>query len=161
MRSVVHVLTSLVLTISLVSCATSGGPDPERNASPATDVDRERPKIPADRAGPFLDHPGGTPFRGTPPRAANGAEIRKLLQKSYPKDLLEDGIGGRTVLWIHVGRDGRVDSLRVKQPSSHPAFDEAVKKVARELEFAPALLEETAEPVAVWIQRTFAFSVPG
>lgn len=66
----------------------------------------------------------------------------------YPGDAWDRGIGGETVLRIHITRRGTVDSVRVVRSSGHRSLDSAAVAGALELRYRPARYGE--KPVEVW-----------
>jgi protein TonB len=44
---------------------------------------------------------------------------------AYPEQAIRDRVGGRLLLEFSVAKDGRVESVQVKQPSGHSALDTA------------------------------------
>ena len=91
------------------------------------------------------------------PRLLNGAEVAMLLERNYPRTLCEAGIEGKVVLWVFVGTEGEPADCLVHSSSGYPMLDEAAKKVAAHMRFAPALHMD--KPVAVWIAQPVEFSV--
>jgi len=101
-----------------------------------------------------------TPFyvpREVEPRLLNGSEVAMLLEQNYPRTLCEAGIEGRVVLWVHVSVEGKSANCLVHSSSGYRMLDEAAKKVAAHMRFAPALHMD--KPVAVWIAQPVEFSV--
>ncbi|MGB5303670.1 MAG: energy transducer TonB [Gemmatimonadota bacterium] len=101
-----------------------------------------------------------TPFyvpRDVEPRLLNGSEVAMLLEQNYPRTLCEAGIEGRVVLWVYVSVEGKSATCLVHSSSGYPMLDEAAKKVAGHMRFAPALNMD--KPVAVWIAQPVEFSV--
>jgi len=82
------------------------------------------------------------PVAETPPRQLSASTFQ------YPEELWDAGVSGETLLRIHIGPEGGVDTVRVEKSSGHAAFDTAAARGARELRFAPAT--RGGEPVAVW-----------
>lgn len=66
----------------------------------------------------------------------------------YPKSAWDEGVGGETVLKIHISSSGAVDSARVLESSGHPGLDSAAVAGALQLRYRPARQGE--DPVAVW-----------
>lgn len=95
--------------------------------------------------------------RDVDPRATNDAEITRLLRKLYPPPLRNAGIGGTVTLWLFVNRDGQIGKTRVQESSGYEAFHRAAAKVARQMEFQPALSRD--RPIGVWVSRRIAFNV--
>ncbi len=103
---------------------------------------------------------GSTPFyvpRDVEPRLLNGSEVAMLLEQNYPRTLCEAGIEGRVVLWVYVSVEGKSATCLVHSSSGYRMLDEAAKKVAGHMRFAPALNMD--KPVAVWIAQPVEFSV--
>lgn len=80
------------------------------------------------------------------------------LPFEYPRDAWEEGIGGETMLKIHITAAGAVDSVMVVQPSGHASLDSAAVSGARKLRYRPARQGE--EQVAVWGYLPVRFPMP-
>jgi len=103
---------------------------------------RERPKfIPYDVA----------------PELKNPREVQKYLERTYPRELRDNRIGGRVVLWLYIDREGQVQKTRVQQSSGYEALDRAAHRVGRQMEFTPALNRDKKTPV--WVQQGINFEV--
>lgn len=66
----------------------------------------------------------------------------------YPRDAWEAGVGGETVLRIHISAGGVVDSALVLDSSGHAGLDSAAVAGAMKLRYRPA--RQGDDPVAVW-----------
>lgn len=66
----------------------------------------------------------------------------------YPEDAWARGVGGETLLKIHISTIGHVDSVYVARSSGDEALDSAAVAGARRLRYRPARQGE--DPVAVW-----------
>lgn len=66
----------------------------------------------------------------------------------YPEDAWDQGVGGETVLRIHISSGGAVDSARVVRSSGHRSLDSAAVAGALKLRYRPA--RHGDEPVPVW-----------
>lgn len=75
------------------------------------------------------DSPSFIPF-DMPPKLKNGAEIKRLLERNYPRNLKKNRASGTVLLWIYVNKDGRVEKSQVRKRSFHPEFDVAALKIA-------------------------------
>ena len=53
----------------------------------------------------------------------------RMLKREYPKELLDAGIGGVTLLELVVGEDGVVEEVGVRESSGHAALDEAALRL--------------------------------
>jgi protein TonB len=83
-------------------------------------------------------------------------EVQVAMKQLYPPLLRGAGIGGMTVLWFHIGTDGRVTEVRVANTSGHEALDKAAAAVGRVMQFSPGMNRDT--PVEVWVQIPVTFS---
>jgi TonB family protein len=113
---------------------------------PGTQLD---PGTPADMSKPVF-----TPYTEKP-ELANRAEVLQALARNYPPLLRDAAIGGTTILWVRVTKDGVVDAARVKEPSDKPGLDQAALIVAKVMRFTPA--RNGNEKVTVWIQLPVVF----
>lgn len=111
---------------------------------------------PPPESGSVTDRPSFIP-RDVDPRLRNGGEIQELLQRLYPPNLKEAGIGGRVVLWLFVDANGEVQQTQVQQSSGYDAFDQAAAQVAQNMDFAPAVNQD--KPIGVWINQPINFQV--
>lgn len=83
-------------------------------------------------------------------------EFRQLLDREYrASGLMDQGIEGTTLVWIHVNAKGTVEDVRVGTGSGNEALDRLALHVARAHRFAPAL--NRGRPVPVWIQLPMTF----
>lgn len=76
----------------------------------------------------------------------------------YPRDAWKAGVGGETVLKIHIAADGGVDSVRVHASSGHASLDSAALAGARKLRYRPA--RHGDEPVDVWATLPVRYPMP-
>ncbi len=106
-------------------------------------------------ARPEADGPVFTPYT-VRPSLKNQQGVSAALRENYPPLLREAGIRGTAVLWFHIAEDGRVDDVRIATSSGTEALDQAALRVARTMEFTPALNRD--QPVAVWVQIPITFS---
>lgn len=97
--------------------------------------------------------------RDVDPRLQNPGEVQEMLERHYPPPLRDAGIGGRVVLWVYVDEEGRVTRTQVQASSGYRAFDRAAVKVARQMEFRPAINRD--RPIAVWVAQPVRFEVAG
>ena len=80
------------------------------------------------------------------------------LPFEYPVDAWEQGVGGETVLKIHIAAHGGVDSVRVEKSSGHAALDSAAVAGALRLRYRPARQGE--EAVGVWGYLPVRYPMP-
>ena len=81
------------------------------------------------------------------------------LPFEYPPDAWEEGVGGETILKIHITSHGGVDSVRVERSSGHSGLDSAAIAGAQQLRYRPARRGE--DPVAVWGYLPVRYPMPG
>ena len=82
-------------------------------------------------------------------------EVRRALQREYPSVLRNAGIGGVVQVWVLVGTGGEAMDARVDASSGHDSMDQAALRVARTIEFSPAMNRD--ERVAVWVSIPIRF----
>lgn len=80
----------------------------------------------------------------TLPKIASPARVQSLIQRSYPAELRNRGVGGRVQVQFIVGADGKVEpqSVRVVATTT-PALADAAAEVAKHLEFSPGIKDGT------------------
>lgn len=133
----------------LVAC---GIPTPDALVAP--DVETERAEA---ETSDLEARPTFTPYT-VKPELRNVGDVQQALETEYPPALLDAGIGGTTTVWFFIDPSGEVQQTRIAQPSGHEALDEAALRVARVMEFTPAMNRD--EPVPVWVQFPIRFTVP-
>ena len=80
------------------------------------------------------------------------------LPFQYPADAWKQGVGGETLLKIHIAASGWVDSVHVARSSGQTSLDSAAVAGARLLHYRPARHGE--EPVAVWGYLPVRYPMP-
>lgn len=111
---------------------------------------------PPPAGGSASDRPSFLPY-DKPPTLANRGEVMNRLQRYYPRNLWDAGIGGRVELWLHIDEQGEVAGYQIKTSSGNPRFDDAAKRVAESMRFTPALNRD--QPTPVWVSQWFTFEV--
>lgn len=111
---------------------------------------------PPPSGGTPADRPSFIPY-DTSPALLNRAEVTRLLQRYYPRNLKEAGIGGRVELWLYVNERGRVEKSEVKTSTGNALLDDAAMRVAAEMRFSPA--KNRDKVTAVWVQQWVTFEV--
>lgn len=101
------------------------------------------------------EKPVPTPF-SVRPELRNQAEVQQALAASYPPLLRDAGIGGETLMWVHIDETGVVKRSQVHTSSGYPALDSAAVQVTRSMAFAPA--QDEGKPVPVWIAIPIVFA---
>jgi TonB family protein len=115
----------------------------------------ELPPPPTGRGVNVSDQPAFTPYE-VKPELRNRDEYARELQRRYPPNLRDAGIGGTVVLWIRIDESGAVRDTRVFTSSGYDLLDEVAHEVMRETaRFSPALNRD--QRVAVWIQMSITF----
>ncbi|MFQ5689914.1 MAG: energy transducer TonB [Gemmatimonadota bacterium] len=102
------------------------------------------------------DRPSFIPY-DTPPKLRNPSQIRSLLQRFYPRNLREAGVGGRVELWLYVDKRGKVQKTQIKTSSGHRALDQAAGQVADAMIFVPAMNRD--KKTDVWVSQWVTFEV--
>ncbi|MFQ5689786.1 MAG: energy transducer TonB [Gemmatimonadota bacterium] len=77
---------------------------------------------------------------------------------AYPIQAWREGIGGETILRIHISPTGIVDSVRVGHSSGNASLDSAAVAGALKLRYRPA--RHGAEAIAVWGTLPVRFPMP-
>ncbi|MFC0677739.1 energy transducer TonB [Lysobacter korlensis] len=77
---------------------------------------------------------------------------------AYPESLACDSVGGKTILLIDVGVEGKPTSIRVQSGSGQEALDAAAVEAVRGWQFTPATLG--GRPVSTPIQVPITFTPP-
>ncbi|WP_419938880.1 TonB family protein [Candidatus Palauibacter sp.] len=102
------------------------------------------------------DQPIFAPY-DTAPVLQNVGEIQQVLERAYPSDLKQAGIGGRVEMWVYVDPSGAVVNYEVKTSSGNEALDRAAAKVVEQMRFRPASNRD--EPTAARISQWVTFHV--
>ncbi|MFO8173606.1 MAG: M56 family metallopeptidase [Longimicrobiales bacterium] len=90
------------------------------------------------------------------PDIRNRSEIARVMEESYPPLLRDAGISGTATVWFFLDETGSVQEAQINESSGHQALDAAALRVARDIEFTPALNGD--EPVPVWISLPITFT---
>lgn len=81
-------------------------------------------------------------FAGEPSSITRREAYERMLVEEYPKELLDAGVGGVTVLELVVDEDGVVQEVGVRESSGNAALDEAALRLAPMVPFTrPAGLD--------------------
>jgi protein TonB len=89
------------------------------------------------------------------PELLNRAEVARAMTRLYPDMLVQAGIGGTVLVWLHLDENGKVVETRVKSGSGHSALDDAALKVAQTARFSPAYNRD--QRVRVWVELPVVF----
>lgn len=92
-----------------------------------------------------------------PRLVTTNAEYQRLVRDVYPEAFLAAGIGGTANVWMLVDETGTVTRTRIEESSGYAAIDEAALEVARQLEFAPATVDD--RKVEVWVAYDLTLEV--
>lgn len=95
--------------------------------------------------------------------AANGPLVLPLLESEqtpfeYPRDAWLRGVGGETILRIHISSKGAVDTVAVAESSGDRTLDSAAVAGARKLRYRPA--QQGDEVVSVWGYLPVRYPMP-
>lgn len=102
---------------------------------------------------------GENPVRegARPPVLRNRAGIALALEKIYPPDLRDQGIGGEAMLWLFVDEEGEVAFRQIQTSSGECKLDAAALVLSEQFRFRPASNADGSK-VAVWVALPIAFS---
>lgn len=79
--------------------------------------------------------------RFVPARPMNkGRYVSELMTRYYPDEMKGRSIGGTTTVQLQIDEAGKVTKVRVHKRSGNGHFDAAALKVARRLNYSPALM---------------------
>lgn len=74
----------------------------------------------------------------TLPKIAAPGKVKSLIERTYPPEMKNRGIGGRVQVQFVVGVDGKVEPTSIKvMATTAPALADAAIEVAKLLEFNP------------------------
>ncbi len=82
-------------------------------------------------------------------------EVVRAVKPDYPQIAQDAGVSGTVLLQVLVGRDGRVEDVKVVR--SIPLLDGAAAEAARRWRFRPALV--SGRPVRVWVALPVRFNL--
>ena len=82
------------------------------------------------------------------PELRNQAEISRLLTRSYPRALRDEGTSGRVTVTLVIDPTGVPHLATVTGSSGVPEFDEASLRVTRAMRFSPPVLNGSP----VWVR---------
>lgn len=131
--------------------------DDDITISPTTFEDNQPddlPPPPTGTEGSLGDQPAFTPFE-VRPELLNTPQVQAALEREYPSNLRDAGIGGVVVLQMFIDENGDLQNTVIFESSGHASLDQAAQRVAGVMEFSPALNRE--QPVPVWIQQAITF----
>ncbi len=95
--------------------------------------------------------------RDTDPVLQDQSSIVALLERSYPENLKNAGIGGTVVFWLFVDENGTVANYEIKTSSGNTLLDQAAVPVVTQMRFSPAMSRD--KPVGVWVDQPVTFEV--
>ncbi|HEU5207980.1 MAG TPA: TonB family protein [Longimicrobiales bacterium] len=90
------------------------------------------------------------------PELSNRPHIARLLERYYPPDLRQLGIGGQVIVQFFVDEEGAVTFREVSRSSGECKLDAAALLVGREMRFEPAV--SRGKRVPVWVAIPINFS---
>ena len=76
---------------------------------------------------------------------------------TYPDIARQAGVEGTVVVYVLIGKEGKVREVKLHPDRHVPMLDEAALQAARRWTFEPAL--SSGHAVAVWVQLPFKFSL--
>lgn len=72
------------------------------------------------------------------PQLVNRDEVRRNLEREYPRYLQNAGIGGALMIQFWIDEDGLVHKYEIKRSSGRKELDEAAERVVPTMKFRPA-----------------------
>lgn len=110
-------------------------------------------------AKPAEELPGFEHFvpRMVRPELKNRVQVRRALERNYPRGLQNAGVGGQVLFWFWIDEEGAVQKYEIKRSSGHQALDEAAERVVEIMEFSPAV--DRGEPAKVIVSLPIIFRV--
>lgn len=91
------------------------------------------------------------------PKIAAPGKVRSIVERTYPTELRNRGIGGKVQVQFVVGSDGKVEPSSIKViASTVPALSDAAAEVARHLEFNPGIKDGKAVRSQVLLPIVFS-----
>jgi TonB family protein len=131
--------------------------DPEQTISARTFAENPPTELPEPPRGTMeIGNDRFTPYE-VAPEFRNRSEYLRALERRYPPNLRDAGIGGTVVLWVYVDERGEAQETQVVTSSGYPEMDSAAEGVMREVaRFSPALNRD--QRVAVWVQVPVTFA---
>ena len=118
---------------------------------------RTATEVPSIRTAPLPEiarEPTFTPYE-VAPQMLNREELVEAVQREYPPELKEEGIGGTVRVWVFIDETGQVGQTRLVESSGYPALDRAAEEAMQVVRFTPALNRQQA--VGVWVQFPITF----
>ena len=135
--------------------ASMDAPAPEADAGRSLDIEENPLRRLVERAAQ-AEQPTFVAY-DTPPVLENVGEIQRALQRAYPSELKNAGIGGRVEMWLYVDLSGAVANHELKTSSGNEALDRAAAEVVQQMRFRPA--RNRGEPTAVWVSQWVTLQV--
>jgi TonB family protein len=110
-------------------------------------ADTVRPVLGGLKIGPAADGPFVMPVL-----------MNEKLPFKYPQSAWQRGVGGETVLRIHIASTGAVDTVAIANSSGDRSLDSAAVAGARQLRYQPA--QRGDEIVSVWAYLPVKYPMP-
>lgn len=95
----------------------------------------------------------------TLPALLNAPEVTAVIQRIYPPDLVDAGVGGEAVLLLWLDEEGRVARSMISVSSGNRELDALALRVSRSMRFRPA--RSQGEAVRVIVQIPVIFTAEG
>ena len=89
------------------------------------------------------------------PELRNPSRIAQVIDREYPIGLKEARIGGSVGMSFYVNAQGVVERFEMKESSGKAELDQAALRVARQVQFTPAM--RGSEPVPAWVALAIPF----
>jgi len=129
--------------VNAIAVPPAGASAPASDASPTASTPGPRQAFAAASSG------GSEPARRTGPRV--DASWAGNTAPAYPSSARRMGEQGRVKLDVHVGVDGAVIDVQVRESSGSAALDRSATEAVRKWRFRPAMVD--GQPVAEWYRN--------
>ena len=141
----------------VVAVIEAGAPElPFEAVEPSPPVVEELIPPPAPEERGIPEAPTFTPF-SVAPSILNRNDVVQAMEREYPPELRDAGIGGTVRVYFYIDEEGRVQDRQIDASSGHRALDDAAMAVSEIYRFSPALNRD--EKVPVWVSFPITFQV--
>ena len=125
----------------------------ERSRRPSAAEIKQGERETSELFGITITHPARVP-----PGAR--AHLARLLEQTYPPELRDTGRGGTVRMVMLMDPSGRVRETLIARSSGFPVLDAAALRVARQVNFDPAIAGSCSVPCIVVLPITYMVATP-
>lgn len=119
------------------------------------DLEQPQPLRPPDRE---VDAAGGTDVFlvvEIRPKLQNADQLRRLVERLYPRHLRQAGIGGEVEVIAVIDTLGSVVSVRIGRSSGYEGLDQVGLAIVRQLRYSPAMARDRRVRVQIRVPIEF------